>query len=131
MKFLVRRNLPNLTDSTRATFLWKLQGQSKSSAALSKLIRFENFKNPLLNLFQLNEVKKIEQKKLKSKDESNNKLQKEISQLETEEIELRKQLKKSREERLAYENELKMIAAMKAKKAKKQIFYLIFLVFIK
>ena len=64
-------------------------------------------------------MKKIEQKKLKSKDESNNKLQIEISQLENEEMELRKQLKKSREERLAYENELKMIAAMKSKQPRK------------
>ncbi|CBY15673.1 unnamed protein product [Oikopleura dioica] len=68
---------------------------------------------------ELNEVKKIEQRKLKNKDQSNKKLQKEISQLEMEEIELRRELKKSREERLAFENELKLIAAKKAKKAKK------------
>jgi hypothetical protein len=67
----------------------------------------------------LNEIKRIEQKKLQHKDESNNKLEKEISQMKKEEIELRSQLKKSREERIAYENELKMIAAMKAKKMKK------------
>ena len=78
-----------------------------------------NFKIPIPTWFQLNEIKRIEQKKLQHKDESNNKLEKEISQMKKEEIELRSQLKKSREERIAYENELKMIAAMKAKKMKK------------
>ena len=78
-----------------------------------------NFKILIPTWFQLNEIKRIEQKKLQHKDESNNKLEKEISQMKKEEIELRSQLKKSREERIAYENELKMIAAMKAKKMKK------------
>jgi len=78
-----------------------------------------NFKILIPTWFQLNEIKRIEQKKLQHKDESNNKLEKEISQMKREEIELRSQLKKSREERIAYENELKMIAAMKAKKMKK------------
>ena len=78
-----------------------------------------NLKAPIPTNFQLNEIKRIEQKKLRHKDESNYKLEKEISQMKKEEIELRSQLKKSREERIAYENELKMIAAKKAKKLKK------------
>ena len=63
----------------------------------------------------MNETKRIQKKTLKIKDESNHRLQNEISELEREERELREKLEQSRKERLAYEKELKSLAAAKKK----------------
>ncbi|CAG5109879.1 Oidioi.mRNA.OKI2018_I69.chr2.g4353.t1.cds [Oikopleura dioica] len=66
-------------------------------------------------LHQMNETKRIQKKTLKIKDESNHRLKTEISELEREEKELREKLEQSRKERLAYEKELKSLAASKKK----------------